>query len=189
MKEKALAGVLILAIPYISHANDITYGYTPTINTFTIEDPDGNTTPSISTSIFHITAKIDARRGNAWLGEIGYQASEFTAEGNSIGQDATRWIFGVGYQKRIPVKRGLDIHAIGILGVSQAEFASRHQVDDDGYLVNKFEKRTSSDPFLKAGLSYTFTPSRDWSLEIFPHYEYSLGENFSGYGLTFGFYQ
>lgn len=169
-------------------ARDITYGYTPTINSLTISDPDGSTNASASVSVFHGTAKIDGRRGNAWLGEIGYQAAQYTATEKNIGQDATRWAMGVGYQKRVPVKRGLDIYATGFLGVSQSEFASRHDVDADGYLRNKYEKRQSTDPYIKGGLAYIVKMSRNLDLEIYPHYEYSMGDNFSGYGLTFGFY-
>lgn len=173
----------------VSASTDIQYGFSPGFSQLKLSDPDGPTqNTSVSTLSFNTRFKTSLRRYSYWLTAVSYEKASLSASSSNIGQKTARWNFSGGFETRVPVTRKFDFYVAGLIGVSQAEYASRHTVDEDGFLAERFSKRSSNSTFIKVQATYYKKLNKNWLFGAVPAYEYSLDDGFSGPSLSAVFY-
>lgn len=176
-----LACILFSSISW-AKGNNIQYGFAPSLSFLSLSDPDGSVEGSVSLSAFNGIVKMDAPwRYSSWVGEMGFQKNEHSAGVNQIGQKSHTWNFAGGLEMRYALTRKFDFFPAVLLGIAQTEYASRHTIDSDGYLAEKLDARSASEPFIKLQAAYYGRLTRKWEWGIVPAYQKSLGDGYSGF--------
>lgn len=186
-----LFAILIVSLSINSQARtDIQYGYSPTLTTASVSDPDGSTASAVGFSLlsFSLRAEASFRRFTYWIGELSHDSYELDASEKNIGQEIGRWNTAGGLETRLPITRKHSIYPAVLLGFSQSEFASRHTVDSEGFLASRFDKRSESIAYAKVQASYYLQIDRDWEGALTPFYDFSFGDGVSVFGIKTTFY-
>lgn len=172
------------AIDLLETESPIQYGFTVSQLSYEINDPESKTPTTSSFQPFQVDVIFPANsKRTRWTSSVGYQKFEADAGQKEVGQESTRWFYQGGYRFRYNFTRTIKVWFEGGIGVSAAEFASRHTVDSDGFLSEKFDKRTSTDGYVYLGTSHYWKASNTWDIGLNAKYEKTTGENLEGYSI------
>ena len=141
-------------------------GYGIGLANLSIEDPNG---PAESKSIFQPFRVIvtDWFRGDVrYWGEFYYQDATLKASQTSVGQSVSQYGLQLSAQKSFYVN-AIWSPWLGVgVDLSQNSYSSRHTVDDDGFLQNRFADRSEIDPGLIFNLISETELNRDWEMGV-----------------------
>ncbi|KAF0190457.1 MAG: hypothetical protein FD165_2690 [Gammaproteobacteria bacterium] len=167
MRITLLTLVLALAgVPGSAHAAVIGeierktagFGYVFGAGVMSVDDPDGATGDEfvVQPLALAYTRKLSGDL-RYWL-EPYYQAATFDASVDEIGQDLTRFGMRVSFQQYVvPAARFLPWIGAG-LDIAHTQYTSRHTIDVDGYLANRFPDRSET------GVNLLVNAQREWKL-------------------------
>jgi hypothetical protein len=160
---------------------DTKIGFSPAYALFSIDDPDGDAKGFNGFQAVGLTTIHDMNNKYRLMSVFNYYKFSVDPSGEKIGQNVKGYQIGALVQHIIRVARGLNFYAGGGVAYTNADFTSRHNVDEDGYLLNRYHDRTESFCYLLANVSKEWEVTKSFEIGADVTYQYAIGDGFSGF--------
>lgn len=154
-----------------------------TLNTLSVEDPNGDTSNETALQPFNLVYSDDFSLGVRYWAEGFYQVATLPASSNQIGQDIERYGLRLSLQRKLKIfpKFGLW----GGLGVHAAmdDFSKRYTKDGEGYLLQRYGDRSSNHFGIQGELVAEWKLKPRWDLAAKAMYAIPFGDGVNDFSV------
>ncbi len=155
----------------------------------TISDPDGDTdSPTSIVPGARLSYGLSTRGSRVFLG-FEALSEDVDPDTDKIGQEISGSNFYGGYEKRFPISRDFKLWLGGSLNYVNQDYENRFTVDDDGFLADSYNDRSSSYAGVSLFADTYLHVSERWVIGLGLFSDFALGEdgtNHYGLRLSFG---
>lgn len=167
-------GVGAVAIGAAENTARIGYGVGAGI--VNVNEPQGNVETDTSVQLFQLAYSDQWLQGYRYWGDVFFDTSEHKATESQIGQEMRRFGVRAVVHRPLHISDKYTLWAGGGLQLAQEKYKLRHQIDSDGFLVQRFGDRTKTSLALVLDMVNEWQINARWDIGGRLRYSFALGD-------------